>query len=127
MKPYLYLNWVRKAWSYGLGQLFDDAWLLWPLALLAVSLPLLALLGLGAGRPPPGPAAGPDDERARARVLLGLLVAALVYFGCYMVLVCMVAYPIPRYTIACTFLLPPAVCALLFESWRQIARRLPAR
>ncbi len=120
-RPYLYLDWVREAWGYGLRQLADDAWLVWPLLALVLTLPFAWLYGAAGGRA--GPAASETDPR-RKGVLLGLFVLATGYFAVHMLLVCMVSYPIPRYAVASSVFLPALLCALLFELWRRILGRL---
>ena len=40
----------------------------------------------------------------------------------YMLLICLISYPIGRYTIATAIFLPPVLCAELFEVWRRLDR-----
>lgn len=119
LRPYHYAHWVQQAWRYGLKEILSDGWIVWLLVLSTASLPL-ALLRRRRGDPPPAPAPAGGPERGRWWILIGLLVAAASYFLIHMTLVCMVSYPISRYTVAACVLWQPFLAAQLFELWRGI-------
>lgn len=119
LRPWRYVHWVQQAWRYGLGKIFEDAWILWLLVLLGVSLPLAWLLAPGSGPPPAvSGSAGPAPDQGS--ILLALTIAAASYFLVHMTLVCLLSYPLSRYVVAACVLWPPSLAALLFAVWRRI-------
>ena len=119
MRPYHYAHWVQQAWRYGLKETLKDGWIVWLLVLSAVSLPLAVLRGRRA-EPPPAPEIAGGPERGRWWILVALLVTAASYFFIHMMLVCMISFPITRYTVAATLFWAPFLAAQLFELWRGI-------
>lgn len=115
-RPVLFLHWIREALVYGTEQLARWLWIVWPALLLLVSLPL-ALLRLVAGRALP-----PPDDAKRVGALLTLVLMACGYFTASLLSVSLVSFPFARYFLSMTLLLPSALVALLFETWRWIGR-----
>lgn len=117
-KPVHYLRWV---WS-GLGRTvrlaLALAWIRWPLALLALSLPLAWLVHRRAGT-----ARSQAGDRERRRRFLALGALAITFFLAHALLVVMILVPYDRFVYGMTLLIPPILCGGLFEVW--LARRAP--
>ena len=120
LRPALYLFWVRSAFKYGMRQLFDYVWIVGPLVLLLLSVPI-AWIRRGA---PSRRGEGPQSEfsGSRAADLTMLATLALAYYFGYLLLVSCTYFPFDRYFVSLTLFLPSAIVACLFVVWRRILR-----
>lgn len=116
LKPEYYFKWVSNAFVFGLRQLLDYVWIVAPLLIVLLSLPILALQQRAG-------AEAPEAHRsARTPALLALLFLGVGYFAAYLLLVSLVSFPVPRYFVSMTLFLPSAICVQLFEVWRRILK-----
>ena len=118
LKPRHYLKWIAGAIAFGLRQLLDYAWIVAPLLVALLSLPILILQQRA------GPQAPEVRKSARIPALLALMILGVGFFAAYLLLVCLVSFPVPRYFVSMTLFLPSAICVQVFEIWRRI---LPLR
>lgn len=114
LKPKHYFKWVTDAIVLGLRHLLDYAWIVAPLLVVLLSLPIL-LLRQGANAQ-----ASEARRSARTPALLALLILGVGYFAAYLLLVSLVSFPAYRYFVSMTLFLPSAICVQLFEIWRRI-------
>lgn len=117
-RPALYLKWVREALAFGMNQLFDFLWIVGPLLLLAISLPIAWLQPQA--RHPAESLGHVEFAGSRAAHLTMLAVLAIGYFASYLLLVSMTLFPFDRYFVSTTLFIPTALSAALFELWRGI-------
>ena len=106
-RPRLYLRWIGAAMLYGLAQLDDDPWVLWPAALVALSLPFTWRRRSGES----------------SRPFVAVMALGPVYFAAYLVLVSLVSFPFARYHASTTLLLPSSLTLALYWLWSRRARR----
>ena len=118
-RPKLYFRWVRGALVYGLKQLPQYVWILGPLIVIIVSLPVLLIRCPQVNRKVQVDA-GPSAEA----VLVSLIILGLGYFVIYLLLVSLVSFPFQRYFQSMILFLPTTMCVQVFEIWRRIGRSL---
>ena len=114
LTPKHYFKWFTNAVLLGLRNLLGYVWIVAPLWVVFLSLPIL-ILRKGAG------AEAPEACRSvRTRALIALLILGVGYFAAYLLLVSVVSYPARQYLVSMTLFLPSAICVQLFEIWRRI-------
>ncbi len=114
LKPEHYFKWFSNAILLGLRHLLGYVWIVAPVLIVFLSLPIL-ILRQGAG------AEAPEARwSARTRALVALLIVGVGYFATYLLLVSVVSFPAPQYFVSMTLFLPSAICVQLFEIWRRI-------
>ena len=117
-RPNLYFKWVRGALVFGMKQLLQYAWILAPLIVIVISLPVLLMNCQNMKR------VDVDSNPSAEAVLASLAILGLGYFAIYLLLVSLVSFPFHRYFQSMILFLPTAMCAQVFEIWRRIPRSL---
>jgi hypothetical protein len=119
-RPALYLNWIRHGMTLGMRQIFDYVWIVVPLSLLLISLPIAWLRNGRRSREPIGPRSSFPGSRAADLTMLALL--GFGYFFVYLLLVSCTYFPFDRYFVSLTLFLPSALVACLYVVWQGILR-----
>ena len=114
LAPKHYFKWFKSAVLLGLHHLLGYVWIVAPVWLVLLSLPVLILRQRAGAEPPEA------FRSATTRAVLALLLVGVGYFAAYLVLVSVVSFPIPNYFVSMTLFLPSAICVQLFEIWRRI-------
>jgi len=114
LKPEHYFKWFTNAILLGLRHLLGYVWIVAPVLIVFLSLPIL-ILQQGAGAE-----ALKARGSERNRALIALLVLGVGYFATYLLLVSLVSFPAPQYFVSMTLFLPSAICVQVFEIWRRI-------